>query len=362
MHEAIDRVVAGGQYILGEEVEAFEQDFARYCEVKHCIGVGSGLDALTLIMKGLGIGSGDEVITAANTFIATALAIKETGATPVFVDHDPQTYNIDPTRISAAITSRTKAILPVHLYGHPAEMNIITAIANEHGLLLIEDAAQAHGAKYRGRRCGSLGNAAAFSFYPGKNLGALGDGGAIVTNDDSLANWLRAARNYGSTTKHRHTIRGVNSRLDAIQAAVLRVKLRHLDNWNEMRRWAATRYAELLDTADVILPYEHTDVESVYHLYVIRSAYRDTIQACLQDSGIDTGIHYPIPIHQQVAFGRSCVTVGPMTYTDSFCDDILSLPLCPYISLNELEEVAASVSEAIKIAREVKHAPAIPSL
>jgi len=349
IRDAIEGVLTRGDFILGSEVGAFEEEFAAYCEAKHCIGVGCGLDALTLILKGLGIGPGHEVITAANTFIATALAIKQVGATPVLVDHDPETYNLDPRRLSAAITSRTKAIIPVHLYGHPAEMDLIQAIADEHGLMVIEDACQAHGARYKGRRCGSLGRAAAFSFYPGKNLGAMGDGGAIVTNDDSLAQWLRAARNYGSTVKYRHAVRGVNSRLDTIQAAVLRVKLRYLDQWNHTRRWAAARYAELLHHAPVILPTEREHVEHVYHLYVIRCAQRDAVRERLRQKGIDAGIHYPMPIHQQVAFGRGCFVPIRPQQTETSCDEILSLPMCPFTSVGDIECVAEELVGALTV-------------
>ncbi|MGB2986101.1 MAG: DegT/DnrJ/EryC1/StrS family aminotransferase [Phycisphaerae bacterium] len=344
IRDAIDGVLDRNDFILGSEVEAFEEEFATYCKTKHCVGVGSGLDALTLAMKGLGIGPGDEVITAANTFVATALAIRHTGATPVLVDHDPETYNLDPRRLSAAITSHTKAIVPVHLYGHPADMEAIQTIANEHNLFVIEDACQAHGARYRGRRCGGFGNAAAFSFYPGKNLGAMGDGGAVVTNDDSLAQWLRAVRNYGSTVKHRHAIRGVNSRLDNIQAAVLRVKLRYLDEWNDRRRWLAGQYGELLASSGAILPSERDAVEHVYHLFVIRCSGRDGLLRRLHKHGIGVGIHYPVPIHRQVAFSGGCVVPEPLVNTEALCDTILSLPMCPFLTLDDLETVAHEVT------------------
>ncbi len=347
IRDTIDRVIDRGDFILGSEVELFEKEFAAFCETKHCVGVGSGLDALTLAMKGLGIRSGDEVITTANTFIATALAIQQAGATPVLVDHDPDTYNLDPRRLSAAITSRTKAIIPVHLYGQPADMDAIQTIANEHGLLVIEDACQAHGARYKGCRCGSMGHAAAFSFYPGKNLGAMGDGGAVVTNDDSLAQWIRAARNYGSTVKHRHAIRGVNTRLDNLQAAVLRVKLRYLDEWNATRRWLASQYGELLSESDVILPAEQSDVEHVYHLFVIRHHHRDELLTSLNEHGINAGIHYPIPIHRQVAFGHGCFIPVPLAHTETFCDQLLSLPMCPYLTLDDVETVAHEVTSAL---------------
>ena len=341
--EAINRIVSTGAFVLGSEVEAFEEKFAAYCEAKHCVGVGSGLDALTLALKGLGIGPGDEVITTGNTFIATALAIHHTGAWPVLVDHDPETYNLDPTRLSAAINSRTKAIVPVHLYGQPADMDVIQTIANEHGLVVVEDAAQAHGARYKGRRCGSLGRAAAFSFYPGKNLGAMGDGGAIVTNDDDLAQWVRAARNYGSTVKYRHPIRGFNTRLDALQAAVLRVKLGYLDRWNDIRRRRANLYHEFLTSADVVLPVAREDVEHVYHLYVIRCANRDAVLRDLHRRGIGAGIHYPVPIQHQEAFENKCVVPRPLKNTEAFCDQLLSLPMCPFLTEQQVEQVAGAL-------------------
>jgi dTDP-4-amino-4,6-dideoxygalactose transaminase len=347
VREAIHAVIDRGDFILGTQVEAFEEEFAAYCETKHCIGVGNGLDALTLAMKGLGIGPGDEVITTANTFIATVLAIKQAGAIPVLVDHDPQTYNLDARRLSAAITPRTRAIIPVHLYGHPVDMAPIQMIAAEHGLLVIEDACQAHGARYQGHRCGSIGHAAAFSFYPGKNLGAMGDGGAVVTNDDSLAQWVRAARNYGSTVKNRHAVRGVNSRLDNIQAAVLRVKLRYLDEWNERRRWLASQYGELLADSDLILPTEQGDIEHVYHLFVVRTSRRKAVLEQLGECGIGAGVHYPIPVHRQVALGRGCVTPSPLTYSETFCDQLLSLPVCPFLTLDEVETVAEEVKTAL---------------
>ncbi len=352
IREAIDGVLERGDFVLGSEVTEFENEFAEYCETKHCIGVGSGLDALTLTLRGLGVGKGDEVIVPANTFVATALAVQHVGATPVLVDHDPETYAIDTHRLSAAMNARTKAIIPVHLYGHPADMDTIQTFAQEHGLITIEDAAQAHGARYKGRRCGGLGQAAAFSFYPGKNLGAVGDAGAIVTNDDSLAQWLRTARNYGSAVKYKHTIRGFNTRLDSIQAAVLRVKLRYLDEWNERRRWLACEYGKLLGGTDLILPIERDDVEHVYHLYVVRHDLRDALLSRLQQHGIQAGIHYPVPIQTQTAFARGCMTSGPLTHSNTMCDQLLSLPLCPFLSLDELEEVAHVVTETLALAKQ----------
>lgn len=340
---AIHNVLARSSFVLGAEVKAFEEEFAAYCETKHCIGVGSGLDALVLSMKALGIGPGDEVITASNTFIATAFAISQTGATPVLVEYEPSTFCLDPRRLSAAISSRTKAILPVHLYGHPADMDAIQVIADEHGLIVIEDAAQAHGARYRGRRCGSLGRAAAFSFYPSKNLGAMGDAGAIVTNDDEAADWLRAARNYGSTVKYKHEIHGVNSRLDAIQAAVLRVKLRYLDEWNATRRYLAGRYVDMLGSTGIELPQAVGDVEHVHHLFVIRCGNRDELAQHLDQQGIENGVHYPLPIHEQPAFERGCLIPESLAQTTLACDEILSLPMCPYLTDEQVSVVAQAV-------------------
>jgi len=347
IRSAMDRVVDTGDFILGREVTAFEEEFAGYCGAKHCIGVGNGLDALTIAMKAIGVGAGDEVITTANTFVATALAIHHTGATPVLVDHDPETYNLDPRRLPAAMTSRTKAILPVHLFGQPADMAAIGAIAAEHGIEVIEDACQAHGARFDGRRAGTLGRAAAFSFYPGKNLGGLGDGGAIVTDDDGLAEGIRAVRNYGSRVKYHHTVRGFNSRLDSVQAAVLRVKLRHLDEWNSIRRQRAERYRELLSETELVLPTVSDGIEHVFHLFAVECHDRDTVLQRLRDRGIDAGIHYPIPIHLQPAFGEHCVIPRPLPESERSAKELLSLPLCPFITELEVDTVARAVIEAV---------------
>jgi len=348
MNDAINRVIDRGDFILGTEVQAFEEEFAAFCEAKHCIGVGSGLDALTIALKGLGIKAGDEVIIPANTFVATALAVQHSGATPVLVDHDPAGYNLDPQLAEKAVNERTKAIVPVHLYGQPADMDEVNAIAKRHNLAVIEDACQAHGARYKGRRCGGLASAAAFSFYPGKNLGALGDAGAVVTNDDDLAHWIRSARNYGSTTKYHHVIRGFNSRLDNIQAAVLRVKLPLLDEWNARRRYLAGSYRELLAPANVGLPVELPDRDHVYHLFVIRVRDRDALLKRLNERGIGAGIHYPQPIHRQVAFGRGCSIPGLLPRTEACCDEILSLPLCPFITEDEVATVAGEVIDWVE--------------
>ncbi len=356
---AIDHVLSRGDFILGADVSSFEEEFAAYCEVEHCVGVGSGLDALVLALKGLGIGQGDEVITAANTFIATALAIHHVGATPVLIDHDPKTFNLDPSKLSQAITSQTKAVVPVHLYGQPADMNRIEAIANEHGLKIVEDAAQAHGARYGEKRCGGLGQAAAFSFYPGKNLGGMGDGGAVVTNDENLASWLRSARNYGSQVKYSHEIRGFNSRLDTMQAAVLRVKLRHLDAWNARRREIASQYRELLQSSGVVLPTEHREGEHIYHLFVVRCGNRDEVLSVLNERGVGAGIHYPTPIHRQAAFNGDCVVPNPLEYTATFCDEILSLPMCPYLSDADVETVSQIVTQYATAPQSAEAEPAI---
>jgi len=348
LRAAMDDVITRGDFILGEAVTRFEHEFAAYCGAKHCVGVASGLDGLTLALRGIGIGSGDEVITAANSFVATALAIRQVGATPVLVDHDPETYTIDPNCVAEAITHRTRAVIPVHLYGQAAEMEAITAIANKHGLVVIEDAAQAHGATYRGQRCGSLGRAAAFSFYPGKNLGALGDGGAITTDDDELAEWARAARNYGSKVKYRHVIEGVNSRLDTLQAAVLSVKLRHLDEWNGERRRLAGMYQNLLADADVVLPTVGAGREHVYHQFVVRCRRRDDVLAALQNRGVGAGIHYPIPIHRQPAMRSGCQVPFMPRNTERFCEELLSLPICPYLSDVEAEFVTDAVKECTR--------------
>lgn len=340
---AVGRILQTGAFILGDEVSRFEASFAAYCEAKHCVGVASGLDALTLILRGLGIGADDEVILPANTFIATALAVSQAGATPVLVDHDPHTYNIDPARIRHAITRRTRAIIPVHLYGRPAEMFQIQRIASEYGLIVVEDACQAHGATYRGHRCGSLARAAAFSFYPGKNLGAAGDGGAVVTDDDELADRIRLTRNYGSQVKYRHDAQGGNSRLDNLQAAILNVKLPNLDRWNERRRAMAQAYRTGLANLPLVLPKESPESRHVYHLFVIRCEARDALVTYLKDHGIDTGIHYPIPIHRQRAYATGCIPLRPLTYSEMFADHLLSLPMHPHMTVREVDRVIAAV-------------------
>ncbi|MDP9023983.1 MAG: DegT/DnrJ/EryC1/StrS family aminotransferase, partial [Candidatus Eremiobacteraeota bacterium] len=300
---AFRRVVARSQYILGPELEAFEAEFAAYCGVKHCIGVGSGYDALELVLRAAGIGVGDEVIVPGTTFAASWFAVSRTGATPVPVEVSDASVTLDPNLLEAAITPRTRAIMPVHLYGHPADMDAIRAVAERHGLFVLEDAAQAHGTVYRGRSAGALGNAAAFSFYPGKNLGALGDAGAVVTGDAQIAARMRRLRNYGSDRKYVHEEIAGNSRLDEMQAAFLRVKLRHLDRWNVVRRAAARRYtAKLADLPAIGLPLIAGDCVHSWHLYVVRVRDRERVQARLKAHGIGTLVHYPIPCHQQAAY------------------------------------------------------------
>lgn len=342
--EAVERVLSSGWYILGEEVTNFEKEFAEYCSVKHAIGVANGLDALTLILKAYGISRDDEVIVPSNTFIASILAISANGATPVLVEPDIRTYNIDPQKIEEKITERTKAIMVVHLYGQAANMNAIRAIAKKYNLKIIEDAAQAHGAIYNGKRVGSLGDAAGFSFYPGKNLGALGDGGAVTTNDDELAEKLRALRNYGSHEKYKNLFKGVNSRLDEIQAAILRVKLKYLDKDNEKRRRIAEYYLNNIKNEKVILPLiENGDrLSHVWHLFVIRVDDRERFQAYLNEHEIQTVIHYPIPPHKQKAYQEwnNCV----FSISEQIHQMVISLPISPVLSFEDVQKIVEVVN------------------
>jgi len=340
LEEAVKRVLSSAAFVLGEEVEAFEREFASFCGTKHAVGVGSGLDALRLILHALGTGEGDEVVLPANTFIATALAVSAVGAKPVLVDCEPETMNIDSRKMEAALTKHTKALLPVHLYGHPAEMDSILDLAKRKGLPCVEDAAQAHGAEYRGRRAGSLGVAGAFSFYPAKNLGACGDGGAVVTNDAALAEKIRMLRNYGGVEKYRHEVKGGNSRLDGLQAAILRVKLRHLGDWNEARRRAALWYAAALEGKDVRLPVERPEVRHVYHLYVVRLAERDAALEKLRAAGVGAGLHYPVPIHLQPAYAELKFGPGSFPETERAAGEIRSLPLYPASRAEDVRRVA----------------------
>lgn len=343
---AYRRVMESGWYILGEEVEAFEQEFADYCGVKHCIGVGNGLDALHLIIRAMEIGPGDEVIVPANTYIATWLAVTYAGATPVPVEPDERTYNINPNRIEEAITPRTRAILPVHLYGQPADMDPILEIAKRHNLKVIEDAAQAHRARYKGKRTGGLGDAAGFSFYPGKNLGALGDGGAVTTNDNVLMDRIRALRNYGSRVKYHNEVKGFNSRLDELQAAFLRVKLPKLDEWNERRKIISDLYLKgMADIPDLTLPYIPDWAEPVWHLFVVRTSERDQLQKHLADQEIQTLIHYPVPPHKQGAYKELNHLVLPIS--ERIHREVLSLPMGPAMADADTGHVTKAVRRFI---------------
>jgi dTDP-4-amino-4,6-dideoxygalactose transaminase len=338
---AMARVIERTDFILGEDVQLFEQEFAAYCRADHCIGVASGTEALHLALRACGIGAGDEVITCAHTFIATALAISQCGAKPVLVDCDPEFYTIDVAKIETAITSRTRAILPVHLYGQPADMDPIRELARTHRLAVIEDACQAHGAEYKGHRCGTLGDIAAFSFYPGKNLGAYGDGGAVVTNRQDLAERVTLLRNYGQRVKYEHLLQGYNSRLDTLQAAILRAKLRHLDAWNDARRRAAARYDALLANSPVATPKVAAYTKHVFHLYVVRTDGRARLQSAFDANGIAHGIHYPIPVHLQPAFGELGLGPGSFPVAERIAGEILSLPMFPEIRPEQIERVAA---------------------
>jgi len=339
LNAAIQAVMDRCDFILGRDVSAFEDEFAQFCGASHCVGVASGTDALQLAMLALGVGEGDEVITAPNSFIATAAAISFAGARPVFADIDPETYTISPEAIEQAITERTKAIVPVHLYGQPADMDPIMEIAHKHGLAVVEDACQAHGAEYKGRRAGSIGDAAAFSFYPGKNLGAYGDGGAVVTNDPDLAEKVRMLRNYGQSRKYHHDFLAFNSRLDTLQAAILRVKLKHMDEWNASRRRAAATYDRLLRELGIPAPKVADYSTHVYHLYVIRSKRRDELVAYLNSRGIGAGIHYPIPIHLQKAYSDLGYKQGDFPLAEAACGEVLSLPMFPEITDEQIEVV-----------------------
>lgn len=340
LDEAYHRVMSSGWYILGKEVEAFEEEFARYCGVKNCIGVGNGLEALHLILKGYGIGEGDEVIVPSNTYIATWLAISYTGATIVPVEPCTETFNLDPDLIEQAITPRTKAIMPVHLYGQPVAMDQINKIASKSGLKVIEDGAQAQGATYKETRTGALGDAAGFSFYPGKNLGAFGDAGAITTNDSGLAEKIRMLRNYGSHQKYVNEVIGYNSRLDELQAAFLRVKLRHLSEWNERRTQIAEKYLCCLsDIEGLELPAVVENADSVWHLFVIRTKSRDTLQKYLSENGISTLIHYPVPPHLQMAYNDLGIHQGDLPISESIHKSVLSLPIGAHMTDEQVDYV-----------------------
>ncbi|HEX6489380.1 MAG TPA: DegT/DnrJ/EryC1/StrS family aminotransferase [Candidatus Dormibacteraeota bacterium] len=341
---AIARVNQRGSYILGPEVAAFEAEYAQYCGTRYCIGTGNGLDALELTLRAIGVGPGQEVLVPANTFIATWLAVSRCGATPVPVEPDPSTYNIDPQRLEQALTDRTAAVIAVHLYGQPADMERINAIAARRGVPVIEDAAQAHGARLCDRRVGALGIAAAWSFYPAKNLGALGDGGAVTTDDPELARKIRSLRNYGSETKYVHDVLGINSRLDELQAAVLRVKLGALDEWNARRQAVADAYSRGLTGLGLTLPSGLPGAQPVWHLYVVRSEMRDSLASALAELGVATQVHYPIAPHRQEAYAGGTWPALPIS--ERLHAEVLSLPMGPHLSPSQVDTVIAAVREA----------------
>lgn len=343
--EAIDRVVSSGWYILGPEVEAFESEYASYCEAAFCVSLANGLDALHLALRALDVGPGDEVIVPSNTYIATWLAVSQCGAMPVPVDPVEGTYNIDPSLIEAAITSRTKVILPVHLYGQPADLDPILAIARKHNLKVVEDGAQAHGARYKGKRIGTHGDVVAWSFYPGKNLGALGDGGAITSNDPELADRIRVLRNYGSRVKYVNEVQGYNSRLDPIQAAVLRVKLAHLDTWNARRTDVATAYLNGLVGYGLVLPCVPDWASPAWHLFVVRHPQRDALQQRLSAAGVGTLIHYPIPPHRQAAYAQVGLASDAFPIASRMADEVLSLPMGPHLAPDQVSSIISAVRE-----------------
>ena len=342
---AIQRVLDSTHFILGEEVERFETHFARLCQAEHAVGLSSGTAALHLGLLACGVGPGDEVITTPFTFTATAAAIAYVGARPVFVDIEPDTYNIDPARLEAAITRRTKAIIPVHLYGHPADMAPILGLAHRHGLRVIEDACQAHGATYRGRPVGALGDAGCFSFYPSKNLGAYGDGGMLVTNDETIAAQVRSLRDHGRRGKYEHVAVGYTDRLDALQAAVLDVKLAHLPTWNEQRRQNARAYHRHLGDTDLVLPVERAECRPVYHLYVVRTPRRDQVVSHLQAAGIGAAVHYPKPLHLQPAWQHLGYRRGDLPVSEACAEAVVSLPMYPELSEAQIAEVAGRLRE-----------------
>lgn len=344
---AVSRCLASGWYIGGAEVEDFESSYARYCESAHCVGVANGLDALQLALRAMDVGPGDEVIVPSNTYIATWLAVSQCGATPVAVEPEQHTLNIDPHRIEAAITPRTKVILPVHLYGQPADMDAILNIARRHGLRVLEDGAQAHGARYKSQRLGAHGDVVAWSFYPGKNLGAMGDGGAVTTNSAELAERIRVLRNYGSREKYVNDVKGYNSRLDPLQAAILSVKLRYLDEWNQRRRVIAKAYSEALAATGLLLPQISEWAEPVWHLYVVRSPDRDGLQRHLGDMGVGTLIHYPIPPHMQRAYAEMGIAADALPLARAAAQQALSLPMGPHLDMTDAQRVIRAVRQVV---------------
>lgn len=344
--DAVARVFESTQFVLGEEVAAFEEEFAAYCGTRFAVAVNTGTSALHLALLAAGVGTGDEVITVPFTFVATTAAVVYTGATPVFIDVDRSTYTMDPTRIEAAITPRTKALLPVHLYGHPADMDAILAIAKRHNLLVIEDAAQAHGAEYRGRRCGSIGEMGCFSFYPGKNLGAYGEGGMVTTNDADFARKIRMLRDWGAETKYQHVMKGFNYRMEGVQGAVLRVKLRYLESWTEARRTHAAAYSERLRECGLQLPLETPGTRHVYHVYAVLTPQRSEFIQALGARGIHTGIHYPVPVHLLPAYSDLNYRPGGFPIAERVAAEEVSLPMFPEMTEAQIGAVAEAVLEA----------------
>jgi dTDP-4-amino-4,6-dideoxygalactose transaminase len=350
---AVFKALASTQFVLGSEVVALEEEFAHYCGANHGIAVNTGTSALHLALLAAGIGAGDEVITVPFTFVATTAAICYTGATPVFVDIDPISYTIDVTKIEAAITERTKAILPVHLYGQPADMDPILEIARRHGLVVIEDAAQAHRSEYKGRRVGSIGDIGCFSFYPGKNLGAYGEGGMVVTNNPEYTRTIRMLRDWGQEQRYHHVLKGYNYRMDGLQGAILRVKLRHLDKWTEARRAHAAQYNKLLAGLDLVTPTVMPYSYHVYHVYAVRSPQRDWLQQMLNKQGIQTGIHYPIPVHLQPAYADLGYKLGDFPHSELAAQEVFSLPMYAELKPAQIDtvvETLASLLEGVKVA------------
>jgi len=345
IEDKIRKVLESSEFILGEEVDIFEKKFAEYCQTKHCVGVGSGTSALYFSLLACDINPGDEIITTSNTFIATVMPISWIGAKVRFVDINPETYTLDCSKLEKIINSKTKVIIPVHLYGRPVDMDSVLNIAKKYGLKVIEDACQAHGAEYKGKKIGSFGDIACFSFYPSKNLGCFGDGGAVLTNDKGLDSKVRMLRNYGQLEKNKHITLGLNSRLDSLQAGILNVKLKYLDFWNDKRRKNAELYTKLLNDSNITLPSESSDSKHVYHLYVIRSKKRDKLQNWLSKQRIATGIHYPVPVHLQEVYKQSnCKNVN-LGITEKFSTEILSLPMFPELTEKEIRYVCKKIKE-----------------
>jgi dTDP-4-amino-4,6-dideoxygalactose transaminase len=349
LHQVFCRVLENSSFVLGPEVKQFEKEFAEYVGTDYCVAVNTGTAALHLVLASLGVGPGDEVITVPHTFIATAEAITAVGARPVFVDIDSRSFTMDPELLEAAITTKTRAIIPVHLYGQTADMNPIMEIANRHGIPVIEDACQAHGAEYQGRKAGSLSIAGCFSFYPGKNLGACGEGGAVTTNDPALARRIEMWRDHGSTKKYEHSFPGLNMRMEGLQGGILSVKLKYLDRWNDQRREAAAQYARILEDSDIVTPVEMSGHHHVYHLYVIQSDKREQLRQQLTSAGIESGLHYPVPLHLQDAYRCLGYQPGDFPSTERAASRILSLPIYPGISANAVEEVASSRLEGCHV-------------